>query len=280
MQVTISLTVLGFLITVMTYVAAFTISLQQMVEIYLYLKIGLPAETYVEIDRKVRSMKEIESIGYKSPEEALSDFSETFNIPVQDILEGENPLPPTYIIKPKNLDKIEDLAEKLRKIDGVWGVRYPKKEVAKLMRVLFGVEIGFLLILLLLVSGAISSVHNVVRLSIYSRRREIRIMQLVGATNSFIRWSFLIEGIFIGMVGSILSVSIVYLLGQTAVGLLQKLSLFLPKIINVNLFFITLSAGIIFLGTFGGFLSSLIAANQFLASDIKRVEEMKRIGSS
>ncbi len=278
LQVIISITVLGFLVIVMTYLAAFVLSLQQMVEVYVYLEIGLPAERYVEADKSIRNLENIESIGYKSPEDALKDFSETFpDLPVQDILEGENPLPPTYIIKPKNVSEIEGLAQRIEKIPGVWQVRYPKKEVAKLMRVLVGVEIGFLLILLLLISGTASSVHNVIRLSIYSRRKEIRIMQLVGATNSFIRWPFLIEGMFIGLVGSSIGIIAILLLGQTAVSLLQRLSLFLPQIINVRLLFTVLALSLLSFGVIGGFISSLLAANRFLASDLRRVEDMRKI---
>lgn len=268
---------LGFLVVVMTYIAAFVLSLQQMVEVYVYLNIGLTAEEYVEIDKRISQVEGIESIGYKSPEQALKDFSKTFKVDVEDILEGENPLPPTYIIKPKKVREIQRIADEISKIDGVWTVRYPRKEVAKLMRVLFGAEVGFFLILLLLVSGTVSSVHNVIRLSVYSRRKEIRIMQLVGATNSFVLWPFLIEGIFFGLTGAAVAILVIFGLAQAAINLLQRLNLFLPRLIDVKVFFILLSAGLVGLGTIGGFFSSLIAVNRFLSSEIRRVEDMKRL---
>jgi len=275
-QVTISLTVLGFLVTVMAYVAAFLISLQEMVEVYVYLKTDLSAAEYVEIDQKIRELKGVESLDYIPREEALKKFSATFNINLDDVLD-ENPLPPTYILKSARVADVEKLATEAEKIPGVWKVRYPKKTVSKLMRVLVGTEVGFALILLILLSATVSSINNVVRLSIYSRRREIRIMQLVGATHWFIRWPFIIEGVFIGTAGSILAILAILALGQTAVALLQNLQLFLPKILDTRLFFLLLSVALLAFGVIGGALSSMLAANRFLASDVRRVEDMKRI---
>jgi len=102
-------------------------------------------------------------------------------------------------------------------------------------------------------------------------------MQLVGATHWFIRWPFIIEGVFIGTAGSILAILTIFVLGQTAVTLLQNLQLFLPKILDARFFFLLLSVALLAFGVIGGAVSSMLAANRFLASDIRRVEDMRRI---
>ncbi len=276
LQVIISLMVLGFFIMLMVFIGAFLFSLRNMVEVYAFLQTDLPAERYVEIDKMLRDMPNVKELQYISREDALKKFSESYHISVEDILEY-NPLPPTYILRPTDVARIEDLASQLEEIDGMWQVRYGRKEVASLMKVLVGVQVVFALTLVLLLSATFSSINNIVRMSIYSPRREIRIMQLVGATNWFIRWPFIIEGAFFGVLGALAAVLIIYLIGEAVYSLLATLEIFLPTIVDVKMMFGLLVLGTVAVGLLIGVISSLTVANRFLSTEMRRIEEMRRM---
>jgi len=201
LQVVISLTVFGFLLLGMAYLGAFFVSLQGMVEVSAFLHTGLTAQDYVEIEKQIGALPGVESIKYVSPEEALEKFGKTYHLDVTEML-GYNPLPPQYILKPSSLKEVEKLAAQVEAIDGVWQVRYGRKEVRTLMKVLLGFQVSFFFTLMILVWATVSSINNIVRLSIYSRRTDIRIMRLVGATNWFIRVPLIIEGVVFGATGA------------------------------------------------------------------------------
>jgi len=268
--------VLGFFIMLMVFIGAFLFSLRNMVEVYAFLQTDLPAERYVEIDKMLRDIPNVKELQYISREDALKKFSESYHISVVDILEY-NPLPPTYILRPIDVTKIESLASRLEAIDGMWQVRYGRKEVTSLMKVLVGVQVVFALTMILLLSATFSSINNIVRMSIYSRRREIRIMQLVGATNWFIRWPFIIEGAFFGIIGALAAVLIIYMIGEAVYSLLASLEIFLPTIVDVKMMFGLLALGTLAVGLIIGVISSLTAANRFLSTEMRRIEEMRRM---
>ena len=276
LQVIISLMVLGFFVMLMVFIGAFLFSLRNMVEVYAFLETDLPAERYVEIDKMLRDIPNVKELQYISREDALKKFSESYHISVEDILEY-NPLPPTYILRPSDVTKIESLASQLEAIDGMWQVRYGRKEVTSLMKVLVGVQVVFALTMILLLSATFSSINNIVRMSIYSRRREIRIMQLVGATNWFIRWPFIIEGAFFGVIGALAAVLIIYMIGEAVYSLLASLEIFLPTIVDVQMMFGLLALGTVAVGLLIGVVSSLTAANRFLSTEMRRIEEMRRM---
>ncbi len=276
LQVVISLMVLGFFIILVVFVSAFLFSLRNMVEVYAFLKTDLSAERYVQIDEAMRNLPNVKELQYVSREEALKKFGESYHLQVADILEY-NPLPPTYIMRPADMSKIEGLVAQLEAIDGVWQVRYGRKEVSALMRVLMGMQVVFAITILLLLSAAISSINNIIRLSVYSRRNEIRIMQLVGATNWFIRWPFILEGAFFGIIGAVVAILVIYLIGGAIITALEALEIFIPSLVNVPAMFLLLSLGLISVGFLIGVLSSFLTANRFLNTEYRRIEEMRRL---
>lgn len=276
LQVVMSLMILGFFIILMSSIASFLFSLRNMVEVYAYLETDLTAEQYAEIDRQLKQLPGVKELEYKSREDALKEFSQAYHVSVEGILEY-NPLPPTYIFRPEDVGKTEELARRIEAIDGVWQVRYGRKEVSTLMKLLLGMQVVFALTTLLLLSATFSSVNNIVRLSIYSRRREIRIMQLVGATEWFIRWPFLIEGAFFGLVGAIAAVLAIYLIREVVVKLLASLRIFMPSFVDSGLLFVGLAIGLLALGVVVGLVSSATAVNRFLRVEMRRIQEMRRV---
>ena len=137
--------------------------------------------------------------GLKKMVEQYSEQKELFqNLPY-------NPVPATYMVTINDLDKISTAVQQFKAIDGVYKVNAPMDFAGfiKDLRTTFTI-IGIVLIVAL---GTVSVIiiSNTTRLSVFSRRKEIAIMRIVGATNSFIKTPFFVEGLFIGLLSGLLS---------------------------------------------------------------------------
>ena len=129
---------------------------------------------------------------------------------------GSNPLPNLFRVTPKDPDKIDAIVDRLAPVDPAIGKRKPqlaaidevrnrRDETDKILSATGLVKLLTAGLTVLLVLTSIALVANTIRLSIFSRRREVEVMKLVGATNWFIRWPFVIEGVLVGLMGGVLA---------------------------------------------------------------------------
>ncbi len=121
---------------------------------------------------------------------------------------GGNPLPDSLCVKPVDPQDIPAIAAEAKKIPGVAEVRYGEQVTEKLLTLARGTKISGLVMGLIMGAATLLIIGTTIRLTIYARRREIRIMQLVGATNWFIRIPFLLEGVFQGLAGALIAIII------------------------------------------------------------------------
>ncbi|HOM94512.1 MAG TPA: permease-like cell division protein FtsX [Candidatus Saccharicenans sp.] len=182
-----------------------------------FLKQNLPAKEVEEIKNTIMDSTLIESVIYVSQEEALSRF--TANFPeLQEIVTNldSNPFPPSLEARLKDksisLSAITAFIDHVKRQPGVIDVQFNQDWVQKMESLSRIVKaVGFFLgAILILASFFIIS--NVVRLNVFARKNEIEIQRLVGATNTFIRIPFLVEGFILGLAGSLLSILILFLL--------------------------------------------------------------------
>ena len=228
--------------------------------------------------KKVEGWDNVESVTYKSKEEALQEYRETMsNRNAEDAvaaLDGQNPVPASLVIKLDNPQKVEDLANKLIADDefkaisdtpdnATASVQYGKETVDRLFSVTNYIRIGAAVLIILLVFVAFVFINNTIRLAISARRREIAIERLVGASNSFIRGPFVAEGVLEAIIGSLLAIATIHFgLGALIPRLensLQFLSFSLPTRIVVQTYLGLIVVGLV-LGTFG----SIIAMRRYL----------------
>ncbi len=150
---------------------------------------------------------------YVSKDDALAQMRERLRDPsVLDEL-PTNPLPAKFNVQPaqpENANAVVAAVTNDPALDPVEGIVYPQTTADRLLTAAKFVQwAGFALIGILLVA-AILLIGNTIRLSIYARRREVEVMRLVGATNSFIRWPFMIEGVICGLVGAVVAVAMLW----------------------------------------------------------------------
>jgi cell division transport system permease protein len=154
----------------------------------------------------------VKSVTFISAEKALERMEKKFpeltaNLP-------SNPLPPSHEIVPVRAEDVDAIAQSLRPLPaGVDKVKYGKETADRILRVARVIEIVFLAAVLVLLIASTLLIANTIRLSIFSRRREIEVMKLVGATNWFVRGPFMLEGLICGLVGSLVAV-LLLLLGK------------------------------------------------------------------
>ena len=161
----------------------------------------------------LQGQRQVESFTYVSKDDALVELRERLKDP--SILEElpSNPLPAKFNIKPvdpENAQGIIDQISDSAAIDQELGISYGAETADRLLSVARFIQWAGLGLITILLVASILLIGNTIRLSIFARRREVEVMKLVGATNWFIRWPFVIEGIICGLVGAILSVALLW----------------------------------------------------------------------
>lgn len=162
-----------------------------------------------EIKEEIDSLSNIESITFDSKQdiaERMKKESEVFDSIMSSWAESENPLYDTYLVKVKDSEKISKTAEQIKKIDGVAMVKYGEGMIDSLISIFKIIEKILIVIVISLIVVTAFLIINTIKITIFSRQEEIEIKRLVGASNFSIKQPFVIEGLLIGLIGSIIPI--------------------------------------------------------------------------
>ena len=216
---------------------------------------------------EIRQMDEVKSAVFSSKEEELKNLAKSFGNQSNywEIVEKENPLNHVYKVKTKIPGDTIEVAKKIEAFNNVQKVNYGQETVKKVFVFnKYARAIGIVLIIGLLFS-AMFLISNTIKLTIMARSREIGIMKLVGATNGFIRWPFFIEGMFLGIFGSLVPIILIltgyYYLDH---GLRGKITYSFVDLLPYNPFAFQLSAIVLVLGALIGVWGSVMSIRKFL----------------
>lgn len=220
-----------------------------------FLEIGVSDAEVAEIQSKIRAIKGVNTIEYISGEEGLKNTKEQME-GQYSIFEGlEGIYPDSFIVTLTDLELNDSVQEQIKKIDKVDpDIQSSDDTINILLNITKGIRYVTLGILVILVIISVFIITNTIKLTVHARRKEISIMKYVGATNSFIRWPFIVEGIIIGVIAALITILVVGLLYNLATNgivqteTFQKLNLKLYTFADMfNLLIITyllLGAGI------------------------------------
>lgn len=279
-SVTIVLTLVGIFASVILNATKLTADLTNNVRINVYLRAnstdnaqtivndqGQTVENpdYQSIYNQILALENVKSVGYSSKEEQLEHLTATLG-ETWNLFKGDaNPLYDAYIIETTEPQYVKSVGEEIAKIDGVTEVRDGEVETERIFKLNNIVKTWGFAATGLLLFTAIFLISNTIRITIISRSREIQIMRLVGAKNSYIRGPFLLEGAWVGLLGAILPSALVYFAYQmlyTSVNASlasQNLSL-----ISMNVFIPAMLASLFVVGIVIGALGSVISMRRFL----------------
>ena len=167
-------------------------------------------EQITKFGEELKSLDYVAKVTYVSKEEALNSLKESFGEKqyLLEPYEKKNPLKPSYVVTLTDLEKADEVQNNIEQLENMDNVQVRNQTINTLVNVANGIRWVSAGILVLLVIISVFIIANTIKLTVHARRKEISIMKYVGATNGFIRWPFIVEGIIIGVVSAMLSILI------------------------------------------------------------------------
>lgn len=268
--ISITLIVVGIALILSFNVDNFAKTIKKDVTIVVFLNQETTEEEFnITIKNKIEGLENVEKpITLKSKEESKKEMmaeSDIFKATMETWPEEDNPLRDSYLVKVKDIEQIKDTVQKIKAIDKVEVVDYGEGMVEQLIEAFKLVEKITVIIVAILIVVTVFLIINTIKLTIFSRKREISIMRLVGASNVSIKIPFIIEGMLIGAMGSIIPI-VVVIYGYSA--LYDKFGgqLFssLIKLISPEPFIYIVSGAVLVIGILVGMLGSGRAVRKYL----------------
>jgi len=221
--------VLGLFIPVVQATTGTANRVRHRVVVNVYLANGITQEQQTAVHNKLIGLPNSKEVQFISKDAALKELeaSRKGTKEAFDLL-GANPLPDTYRVVPKDPGKVQHIVNALVTTDpatgkktfavaGIGDVRNRESDTSKILTATSLVKSLTAGMAALLVLASIALIANTIRLSIFARRREVEVMKLVGATNWFIRWPFVIEGVIVGFMGGLVAVLLLWIVKDTLV---------------------------------------------------------------
>lgn len=265
--VTITLLLVGVFFVIMMNLNNVATSIEEDVEIRVHIDVAATAENQQALHKQIEALPEVKSVEYSPKEKELNNLIDSFGQEGEafKLFEQDNPLNDVFIVKTKEPTATMQVAKKIEKMQYAAKVKYGQGQVEKIFEVTsVSRNIGIVLVIGLLFTATFL-ISNTIRITIFARRREIEIMRLVGATNGFIRWPFFLEGLWLGIMGSILPIAIVGTTYYYAYGYLsEKLAGNFIQMIPFNPFIYQLSGLLLLMGALIGVWGSLMSVRKFL----------------
>ncbi len=239
--------------------------IESTVEIKAFLHDNVTPEQIEEIKLNITALPGVGEVIFVSRDEALDSLKERFGDEndLLDALAGENPLPDSFTVKTKTPDDVIPVAQSMEKTNLFEKVRYGQGVVEKMFALINWVRLLGVGIMALLGLAAVVLIAITIRLTVYGRKREITIMKYVGATDWFIRWPFLLEGIFLGLIGSLAAVGTLYWAYSSLMKNISISLTFIQLVGEANLLW-EINIGLLVTGTVLGALGSVVSMRKFL----------------
>lgn len=265
--VTVTLLLTGVFLILLLNMNSIASQIEDDVEVRVYIDRSADEQQMDELKQQIEQLPEVDAVSFVSKEEGLENLIESLGDEGKafESLRDENPLQDMYVIKTDIPQDTVTVAKHVETFDYVDEVRYGKGTVERLFKVVeVSRNIGLVLIIGLIFT-ALFLIANTIKLTILSRSKEIEIMKLVGATNAFIRWPFFIEGLLLGLIGSIIPI-VVLIAGYNFLysEFNAKLTTMFIQLLPVYPFVIQLALILMFIGVFIGVWGSLTSIRKFL----------------
>ena len=207
--ITITLIIVSIAIIASFNVNNFTEEIEKDLTIVIFLENDVNEEEIADVRQELKKMSNVDKITFKSKQEVKEEMqseSEVFNTVLNEWEDDESPLKDTFQVKVKEIEQIKNTAEKIEKFDNVSVVRYGEGMVDQMISAFTSIKNVTYAVVIALILVTIFLIINTIKLTISARRREIGIMRLVGASNFTIKMPFIIEGMILGLLGSIIPV--------------------------------------------------------------------------
>ena len=263
--VVLSLFILGFFSIVILNLNKMADTLESQVQISVYLKDDLSQEEIDETKETLSKIEGLQDIKFTTREEAMKNFKERLGDQqfLLDALDDTNPLPNSFSLTVTSPQQVKTIADTAAALDSVESASYSQDIINHLFNLTHLIRLIGVALIILLTGAAIFIISNTMRLTVFARRKEIAIMKYVGATDWFIRWPFLLEGICLGFIGGGLATIFLYIVYNQVTQEIYEAMAFFP-LIPQHPFIDYISLAILVAGIIIGALGSTISLKRFL----------------
>ena len=208
--VSMILLIVGVFVSLLFNVNKIGSDIENDVNVRIYIDLAADQEKTDQLEAKIKELADVESVTFRSKDEELEDVTKSFAEEFSLFKNDGNPLRNAFDVKAKEPQKTSAVAKAIEGMDYVARVRYGEARADNLFRIIATARNIGAVIIVGLLALAMFLISNTIRSTIYSRRTEIEIMRLVGATKAYIRWPFFLEGGMIGLLGSIIPIGLVW----------------------------------------------------------------------
>lgn len=262
MTVVLTLYLCGIFALLVSNINRNTQLLEAAVEIKVFIEDGINQDQMDTLSAQVRGIEGVASIKFVSRAEGLEQMSSKFGSS-EEILAAidTNPLPNSYTIKAESPDQVLDIVEKVSRLPNVQAVRYGQGSIEKMFVFMNWVRTLGLGLMVLLGFSAVILISMNIRLSVEARKEEIQVMKYVGASNSFIVWPFILEGMLLGILGGGIACILVLLSYNAVLNLILSSLNFLTFVPLGEIAFLLIS-GMLLIGLLLGAIGSAIAVRK------------------
>ena len=236
------------------------------IEVRVYLDLEATEEQVDDIEAQLNKEEGVAEVQFESKEQALDNFRKELK-GKEDLLDGydeeNNPMQASFIVKLAEPRFAQDIEGKYNSVEGVDEVGNDQEIIDKISSLAKTVRWVGVAIFIILIAVSLFLIGNTIKITVFSRRREVGIMKFVGATDWFIRWPFVIEGVIIGIIGALVSTFILffaykYLYGSITTGM------FIATLVEPMYVLTTLVWAFLIAGVFIGAVGSIISLRKFL----------------
>ncbi|WP_346934659.1 permease-like cell division protein FtsX [Clostridium sp.] len=265
--VTATLFILGAITLGVANVDKAITKLGSMVEVKIYLNEGISDNNKNAIENKIKAVEGINTITFQSKEDALKDLREQINDKSGELTSGfedKNPLPASFTVNVKEPLVVDKVVSSIKGMDGIEEIKDARSLIAKISKLTDSVKIVAAVAFVIFIMISLFLIGNTIKITVFTRKKEIGIMKYVGATDWFIRWPFIIEGIILGIVGACISVVILSLIYTMVVSNFTADTMFGFSLVEISYIWKVIVWEFLGCGIFIGAIGSIMSMRKFL----------------
>ncbi|APC42176.1 permease-like cell division protein FtsX [Clostridium estertheticum] len=206
-----TLFILGVFLLIVFNVNAGVKELGAKLQATVYLKDNITIADKSAIERTLNGVAGVSSITFEDKNDALNNAKKQFGKENESLTKGlEKIFPTSYVVKVEKPEMVSSVVKAVTGLKGIEKINDGRETVDKIIKITNTLKIVGIVLFAILVSVSLFLIGNTIKLTVYSRKKEIGIMKFVGATDWFIRWPFIIEGMLLGISGAIISTGVLY----------------------------------------------------------------------
>ncbi|MFT5874755.1 MAG: cell division transport system permease protein [Clostridium sp.] len=265
-----TLFILGVFLLIVFNVNAGVEELGSKLQVQIYLEDDITITEKSAVERALNDVQGVSEITFEDKNDALEKMKKQFGDDSKALTqgfetEGKNPLPTSYIVRVEKPELVDNVVKAITGLKGIEKINDARAIVDKIIKITNALKVIGLVLFVILISVSLFLIGNTIKLTLYSRKKEIGIMKFVGATDWFIRWPFIIEGMMLGTLGALVSTGILYYAYRMI--FLKSMNLLLGfgvNLINPQFILSTTLWQFVIGGLFIGAMGSIISIRKFL----------------